>query len=239
MAEPFSESWFYAPGLDKPGDRYALPDDEAHHLRKVLRIRVGETVIASNGRGAVFTCRTAENRGGIELEAENAFFPPAKPYTVTMVLSLLKGRDLEEPVEALVQLEVARISIVLTDHTQEFKGQDHSSLVKRLRAKSVTGLKQAKKPWLTEIDEPVDLQTWRMRNPGLNMVVLDLGEDRLPQSKEDGMAILCGPEGGFSQRELEWMKGEGAYAMGLGPTRIRAIHAPIISIGKLMGTGFT
>jgi 16S rRNA (uracil1498-N3)-methyltransferase len=234
VAEAFSESWFYAPDLNAPGDRFRLPDDEAHHLRKVLRLRVGTPVIAGNGRGLAFTCATSDAGDGVELEAIVPVGPPQEEPRITLALSLLKGRDLEEPVDALCQLEIARISIVITDRSQEFKGQDHSRLVERLRAKAIVGLKQAKKPWLTVIEEPQSLESWREKHRTLNLVTLHPGEDRLPPVGSE-IALLCGPEGGLSDRELVWLGSQGGYHMGLGPTRIRAVHAPILAFGKLLG----
>jgi 16S rRNA (uracil1498-N3)-methyltransferase len=237
VAEPFSESWFYAPGLEAPGDRFRLPDEEAHHLRKVLRLRPGQTVIAANGHGAAFVCEVREaGNGGAELRAGSAFPHAQPPPRVILVLSLLKGRDLEEPVDALCQLAVARIAVVTTDHTQEFKGQDHARLMERLRAKAMVGLKQAKKAWLTAIEGPESLEAWRERNRERDLVALHPGEDRLPGAGRPA-ALLCGPEGGFSDRELRWLEAQGGYRMGLGPTRLRAVHAPIVAIGKWMGLG--
>ncbi|MBW8890294.1 MAG: 16S rRNA (uracil(1498)-N(3))-methyltransferase [Fibrobacteres bacterium] len=234
MAEAFSESWFYAPDLNAPGDRFRLPEDESHHLRKVLRLRMGTPVIAGNGRGLAFTCATSEAGSGVELKAVTALAPQQEQPRVRMVLSLLKGRDLEEPVDALCQLEIARISIVITDRSQEFKGQDHSRLVERLRAKAIVGLKQSKKPWLTTIEEPQSLESWRQKHPDLKVVTLHPGEDRLPPVGSE-IALLCGPEGGLSDRELAWLESQGGYRMGLGPTRVRAVHAPILAFGKLLG----
>jgi 16S rRNA (uracil1498-N3)-methyltransferase len=237
VAEPFSESWFHAPGLEAEGDRARLDPDEAHHLRKVLRIRMGEAVIASNGRGTAFACATREAAGGVELIAEAIHARSPQPPPLNMVLSLLKGRDLEEPVEALAQLEIHRIFLVITDHTQEFKGQDHTRLLERLRAKSLVGLKQAKKAWLTEVTAPRPLKAWRAEHPELRLVVAAPGGDaRLPGPGE-AYALAVGPEGGFSAAETAWFAEQGCGSLSLGPTRIRGMHAPLLAAGKLMGLG--
>jgi len=153
------------------------------------------------------------------------------------VLSLLKGRDLEEPVEGLCQLEIHAIHLVTTDHTQEFKGQDHGKLVDRLRAKSLVGLKQAKKRWLTAIHEPVPIREFRRKHADLDLVLLDMGEDRLPERFAGAFAVVTGPEGGFSPPEIAWMTEAGCYRMSLGATRIRGTHAPMLACGKLLGKG--
>ena len=57
----------------------------------------------------------------------------------------------------------------------------------------------------------------------------------MPKSFEKEFAVLVGPEGGFSEAELEWLEKSGSYRMGLGPTRLRGSHAPLVACGKLMG----
>ena len=237
MEKAFSESWFYAPGMEAAGDTYLMPGSEAHHLTKVLRVPAGTRVTASNGTGSVFLCGTAESGDTLELTALEILATSPAPPTVNLALSLLKGRDLEEPVEGLSQLEIHNIFLVTTDHTQEIKGQDHSKLLDRLRAKSLVGLKQAKKAWLTEIHAPATLKDWREAWQGLKMVVAAPGADRGLPGPGVPYALAIGPEGGFSDRESEWFAIQGAGSLSLGNSRIRATHAPLLAAGKLMGLG--
>ncbi|MDB5104536.1 MAG: ribosomal methyltransferase RsmE [Fibrobacteres bacterium] len=237
MEKPFEESWFHAP-LAEVGDRAILSAEESHHLRKVLRVQMGRCVVVSNGSGRVFLSETRGNGENVELEALEPRLREPDPPRLRLVLGLLKGRDLEEPVEGLCQLAVESIHLVTSDHSQEFKGQDHGRLVERLRAKSVTGLKQAKKAWLTSIHDPLPLRKWRDANPDLPLVLLHPGGDSLPAVPPDRLAMLTGPEGGFSAAELTWLEEQGCYRMGLGPTRIRGTHAPLIACGKLLGLGY-
>lgn len=238
MPDSFSESWFFAPGLAAPGDRVLLPDEEAHHLRKVLRIPRGASVIAGDGKGKTFSCTVQDaGNGALSLEAVALLARAAAPPRLHMVLALLKGRDLEEPVEALAQLEIRAIHLVITEHCQVFKGQDHSRLLERLRAKSLAGLKQAKKSWLTEITGPLPLRAWREAHTEPALVVAAPGRDRgLPPPGAE-YALAIGPEGGFSSAEMEWFEAQGCGRLSLGPTRIRGMHAPLLAAGKLMGLG--
>ena len=237
MAARFSESWFHAPDLRAPGDVSPLPDDEAHHLRKVLRLAPGDEVIASDGRGSVFACAVREAGRGLALDAMERLSGPSAPPRLNLVLALLKGRDLEEPIEGLSQLEIHRIFLVTSDHTQEFRGQDHARLLERLRAKSLVGLKQAKKPWLTEIAAPVPLRDWRKAHPDLALVLTAPGADSGLPAPGTAYAVAVGPDGGFSSAEAGWFRDQGAGVLTLGPTRIRGTHAPLLAAGKLMGLG--
>ena len=218
------------------GDQATLSVDEAFHMRKVLRIQLGRQVVASNGQGGIFLCETEPAKGGgLDLVAVKCVNMETIPPRLNMVLSLLKGRDLEEPVDGLCQLNIRAIHLVTTDHTQEFKGQNHDRLVERLRGKSLVALKQAKKAWLTEIHEPLPLREWRERFASMSLILLHPGKDRIPERIEGDCGILTGPEGGFSQAELDWLEKENCHRMGLGETRIRATHAPLLACGKLMG----
>ena len=234
LGRPFEESWFYAP-IAETGGTALLSEEESHHLRKVLRVPIGRNVVASNGAGGVFECETRDRNGAVELVAVDQRILEPKAPKLNLVLSLLKGRDLEEPVEGLCQLEVNTIHLVTTDHTQEFKGQDHGKLVERLNAKSLVGLKQAKKAWLTRIHAPVPLRSFTISHPEIKLILLEQGQDRIPDSIAKPFALLTGPEGGFSIAEIEWLRQLDVYSLGLGLTRIRAVHAPLLACGKLMG----
>lgn len=237
MEATFDETWFYAP-LQAIGDRAILPESESSHLQKVLRIRPGRRIVVTNGQGSVFECDTRSSSGELEIESVAILSENPIPPSLHLLLALLKGRDLEDPVEGLCQLPIASIQLVTTDFTQEFKGQDHSKLVERLRMKSLVGLKQAKKPWLTEIYEPVSLRGWRSSHANEPMIIAHPGPDLLPADSLETLHLLIGPEGGFSQSELDWLiESEKLYRLGLGITRIRAAHAPMLACGKLMGLG--
>jgi 16S rRNA (uracil1498-N3)-methyltransferase len=234
--KPFEENWFHAP-IHGIGGKALLSAEESHHLRKVLRVRMGRSVVVSNGEGGVYRCATRERGDAVELEAEELLKLEPEPPRLNLALSLLKGRDLEEPVEGLCQLAVNAIHLVTTDHTQEFKGQDHGKLVERLRAKSLVGLKQAKKPWLTQVHAPMPIRSFREKHTSLELILLELGEDRLPSVFPGPFALVTGPEGGLSAAETAWLLDSGCHRMGLGSTRLRGTHAPLLACGKLMGLG--
>lgn len=238
MDSLFEETWFYAP-LRNVGDRARLADEEASHLRKVLRIKTGTNVLVSNGQGQVFECETFDGAGAVEVLAVALHRLEPQPPQLNLVLGLLKGRDLEEPVEAVCQLPVQSIHLVTTDFSQEFRHQEYGRLMERLRQKSLAGLKQAKKTWLTTVHPPVPLREWGKAHEGGTLVLAHPGPDQLPSKPEGDFYLLIGPEGGFSPDELGWLlNGKKCHTLGLGDTRIRAVTAPLLACGKLMGLGW-
>ncbi len=236
----YDDSWF----LLKPAGNgsWEIPEDELHHIRDVLRLKPGAMLHAADGRGLVERVELRDTARHWTAQRVETLQWQASPPPLSLVLAVLKGRDLEEPVEGLCQLPISDIHLVFTDHCQVHKDQSFSKLMERLRLKSLVALKQAKKSWLTEVHAPVTLREWRTAREKEALVVLHPGPDRLPPRNgrdTERVNILCGPEGGFSHAELEWLwKQTDVYPLGLGETRLRATHAPLVACGKLMGLGW-
>lgn len=236
MRELFDETWFFAP-LHDAGEVADLPREESHHLRRVLRVPPGARIRVVNGMGTLFECSTEDAGGGVRIRAEGILEQQPRP-ALSMALAVLKGRDLEEPVEGLCQLNLDRIELVICDHSQVFKGQDFGKMLERLRQKSTVSSKQAKKAWLTRILDPVPFRDWLRQNSASRILAALPGPDRLGERPREPFQLLVGPEGGFSRDEMSALAHPSIGSLGLGPTRIRATHAPLVAAGKLMGLGW-
>jgi 16S rRNA (uracil1498-N3)-methyltransferase len=239
----FDESWFYVPDVDLEDLRLAkkveLPSEEVHHAFQVLRLREGQSIVVSNGRGDVLA-------GVLSGSSKSGFFLPTDRHrekapepTASLATAILKGKDSEDPIAACCQLPIADVFLLRTEHSQFFNGQDHEKLLQRLRQKSIVALKQARKPYLTRIHAPIPLVEWRQTQSDSVLVYAHPGVDTLPTKAGQKFSLCIGPEGGFSASELTWFLNEKqSYRMGLGETRLRAEQAPLVGLGKLMGLGW-
>jgi 16S rRNA (uracil1498-N3)-methyltransferase len=231
----FDETWFYAPlsrGLAS-GSAVMLPPEEAHHAFRVLRLRPGAEIAVTNGEGSVYRAVLHDDVGHLEiLEAA----PYEEAPRLGVGLPILKGKDTEQPAEAICEFAVRDLFLLKLDHCELFKGQDFSKMAERLRVKSLTALKQAKKAWLTRIHAPQDLRAWRAAHRAIPLALAHPGEDTVPSPLPAELHVLTGAEGGFSAAELEYLFfQENVYRLSLGPTRLRAIHAPVAAMGSLTG----
>jgi len=226
----FDETWFYAPVVE--GALTAvLPDEEVNHAR-VLRLKPGATIVVTTGEGSVYRATLRDDKGGLDIVERLRHDP--EPPGIGVGLPLLKGRDTEQPGEAICEFDVRDLFLLNLDHCETFKGQDHSKLVERLRAKSLTALKQAKKSWITRVHAPQSLTEWRAANSSVPLIVAHPGESTVPSPRPANVHLLSGPEGGFSESELAFLFGEAkAFTLSLGETRLRAIHAPVAALGAL------
>jgi 16S rRNA (uracil1498-N3)-methyltransferase len=231
----FDETWFYAP-LREVGESAELPAEEAHHAFRVLRLKPGTEIVVSNGAGSAFLTRlTHLTPEGAGIEVLDRIRHDAEPPGLSLALGLLKGREVEIPVEAACEFPLSQVFLLQTDHSSEFNDQSFDRLLERLRQKSLVALKQAKKTWLTRIHPPQPLRSWREEHRAVPIALAHPGPSTLPSPLPAMLHLLVGPEGGFSNGELEYLLAqENTYRLGLGPTRLRAMHAPLAAIGNLL-----
>ena len=111
---------FYAPAAEHPGDVVDLPRDEAQHLVRVLRLKVGVAVRIFNGRGAEFTAVVAmasKDGARVRVEESQATVPEAR-VAVTLAQAVLKADKMDDVVRDAVMMGVAAIQPLVTDRTE-------------------------------------------------------------------------------------------------------------------------
>lgn len=220
---------FYAPNLSQSDSTVVLPADEAMHAVKVLRLKVGDAVHVTDGRGSIFeTTVIAIGKKDVQLRVDSRRFEPREPLPV-LAVGMIKSRErLEWLVEKSVELGVSKLILMQTERSERSHVRED-----RLRAIQVSAMKQCLTSWLPELVTGVPFEA-----------VLDEGklahqpiyiahekassESRLPHvDTPDAPLLLVGPEGGFSDREVQLALDAGAAMVSLGPRRLRAETAAL------------
>ena len=199
-----------------------LSDDAFHHLGRVLRLRAGAAVVASDGRGR---WRTAAITGGPTLEVTGECHfeaPPAR--RVGVAFAPAKGDRPEWAVQKMTECGVDRIVPLICDHgVVRWSGERARRATDKLERVALEASAQCRRAYLPMITPPVTLDAF------LDLVVADGSTAALthpggapPSADLDWMMV--GPEGGWSERELSL-----APAVGLGPNVLRAETAAVIA----------
>lgn len=199
----------------------ALDDDDAHHLA-VLRVRAGDPITVSDGAGRWRAARfgsTIEPLGPVTLVAR-----PAPP--ITMVFAPVKGDRPEWVVQKLTELGVDRIIPMESDRSVvRWHGDRASSHTARLRRISREAAMQSRQCYLPEVSAPLDFARASLL-PGVCLAHRDGDPPDLAR-----FAVLVGPEGGWSDRELE----ADLPHLRLGPSVLRAETAAVTAAALLTG----
>jgi len=236
---------FFAPALDAGDETVALPRDEAEHLRRVLRLGVGDTVSAFDGRGHEFLARVASIvRRDVRLQLLARVEPPPEPgVPLTLVQAVLKGDKMDDVVRDAVMLGVAAIQPIVTRRSESTVAMLlKSARVDRWRRVALASVKQSRRAVLPEVRVPLTLETFlgepppsarlMLVEPGAGAEVERLAAWRAAPSPTDA-AVLIGPEGGWTEPEWRAAKAAGVRLITLGPRTLRADAVPIAAISVL------
>lgn len=199
-----------------------LAGDDSHHLARVLRLRDGETVTVSDGRGSWRACTwhdgTVQPVGDVHTE-------PAPSPRLAVALVPVKGDRTDDAVERLVETGIDEV-IVLgpTDHSVVRRDSGRAAAgVERLARVARAAAMQSRRVWLADVTGPVSLADVLARD---GAAIAEPGAD----ASLDGVTtVVVGPEGGFSQRETAMA----LRCVGLGEGILRAGTAATV-VGTLM-----
>ena len=110
----------YVPSLDARSRTTTLPDDEAVHIRRVLRVKVGQAVRLFDGRGGEVDARViSADRAGVVVEIGEPVVSALEwPVRVTLAQAVLKGDKIDDVIRDAVMMGVAAVQPLLTARTE-------------------------------------------------------------------------------------------------------------------------
>ena len=210
--------------------RVTFDAQQTHHLARVLRLRPGDTVVASDGAGHDYTVRLDAVRpratGVVVGVAETA---GESPLAVTLVQGLPKGDKLETIVRAATELGVARVIPALAARTvvRLADGQAAARLARWQRV-AREAAKQCGRRVVPEVAPARSLEAcldeareadlalclWEGDAPPLGAALTDIERPRR-------VVVLVGPEGGLERREVDAARARGWRVVGLGARILR------------------
>ncbi len=229
----------YAPG-GEVGGSIALDREEAHHLVRVRRVAVGETVIAFDGQGTSWLCRLADiGKHAAWLEViERAEPDPvaASMPEVWLGTAVPKGDRFDWIVEKATELGVARIVPLAC---QRSVVEPRATKLDRLRRTIVEACKQCGRDLLAEITEPVSIQNFLAEGTesGIRLFA-DRGPANLAKiaavnPRPECVRVCVGPEGGWTDSERDLAHENGWQTVGLGPHVLRIETAAIAAAAAI------
>ncbi len=213
----------------------ALTPEQAHYVRNVMRLADGAEVLLFNGHDGEWRARIGASgkRGATALPQEQTR-PQPETFGLRYAFAPLKHARLDYMVQKAVEMGASRLSPVLTQFTQVNRTNPE-----RMRANVIEAAEQCGILALPEIDEAVPLQKWLASlDPAAAIVFCDENaEETSPvealraAGKNRELAVLIGPEGGFSEAERRLLIGrDSVIRLSLGPRILRADTAAVAAL---------
>lgn len=223
-----SAAHVFVASLDAP---FLEPGDE-HHLVRVLRLRDGDAVSASDGQGRWRRCVM---RGGtIEAAGEIADDGPARPCTIAAAMP--KGDRLDWMVQKLTEVGVQRIVLLEAAYgVVRWDAERAGRQLERLARIAREAAAQSRRTRLPVIDGPLPCSAL-LGEPGA--AVADPDGRPLVSAPVHG-PLLIGPEGGWSPEERAAAATAGAETVSLGSTVLRVETAAVVAAAVVMAADAT
>lgn len=225
-----------------------LKGDDFHYLCHVRRHRQGDELRVKTPRGELWKARMLSVQ---EKTCRLELMEPLDPARVShrdmeLYFCLPKGKKSDLIIRQAVEAEVFRIQPLTSDHSLVRIKDEKESLLKLERWSKIVreALQQSGSPVVTEILPPRALKTLgKMEEKDvffLHQVARQESElvQKVSQENQRPVAVIIGPEGGFSDSEVERMESLGYLPVYLGETVLRAETAAIFAtavVRTLMG----
>lgn len=212
-----SAAHVFVESLDAP----ALNPDDQHHLARVLRLRVGEAVSVTDGRGGWRICRFA-GLDHLEPDSEVHYEPRPTP-ALTIGFALPKADRPEWIVQKLTEIGIDSIVVLHAERSVVRWESDRADRhIAKLRKVAREAAMQSRRVWLPTISGPVQVSDVATASSAL--ADPDGGALSL-----DTPMVLIGPEGGWSPAELD----QPARHVCLGSTILRVETAALVAAAQL------
>lgn len=228
-------SFYLPPALWGP--ECVLDGQEARHLAQALRITAGEEVRLLDGAGhvGIFSVEKVGKRE-VALRRVSEEVHPRPGSLPIMALAWSKATRRGFFMEKAVELGVHEIWLWQSDHSQ---GKVPADVKESWQSQMVAGIKQCANPWLPAVHVlPGGVEELARRSASADHKLLPWEQQEdVPMltpalAGQPGVSVyVIGPEGGFSQREIEHLRAQHFCPVSLGSRVLRCETAATLCLG--------
>ncbi len=229
MALPF----FYISDYNEAQKQIVLNEETSKHMVQVLRMKVGEQINLTDGKGNLLTCEiTDDHKKHCVVEVKSGIQHSKSKTNVTIAISLLKNANrFEWFLEKATEIGVAEIIPLVCERTEKEKFRQD-----RMQGIVISAMLQSQQVWLPVLHEPTafeKLQDWKYKE-GQNFIAHCIDGEKSglanqPINQSANRLICIGPEGDFTPKEIELALQQQFIPVSLGETRLRTETAGVVA----------
>ncbi len=229
--------------------RYIIIDDrnELHHMRRVLRLAPGDELDISDKTSFEYRTRIeslSEDEARL-LILDKQKFAREPRLKITLYQGIPKGSKMDEIIQRSVELGVLTIAPVFMERTVVVDRGNFGKKLARWQKISAEAVKQCRRGLVPQVSEPQDFAALLDELSNYDLVVFpyeneenytlkDLLRQEAAGRAIKTVAVLIGPEGGFSEKEAQMLADRGIAGVSLGRTILRTETAGPAAIAMIM-----
>ncbi len=219
---------------DLADGRCTVRGEDFHHLVRVRRAVEGDEIELRLQDGTLLSGRIASiGKDALIAEIIDKKAPFAVSLKLTLYAALLKGKKFDLVVQKAAELGLARVVPVATERTVPEVGEKESRRLERWNRIAAEAAKQCMRADLPEVGRVLAFGEALGEGHGARIIAhpgggMSVRGIRREAGAVNEAALLVGPEGGFSEREIEAAAADGWRTMSFGSTQLRAETAAIV-----------
>jgi 16S rRNA (uracil1498-N3)-methyltransferase len=212
-----------------------LADDEAHHAVNVMRHKVGDIIVASDGKGMVYEAKIGRVSDSlVEAKILKERRMQNEPISsITVAQGIIKGSRMDYAVEKLTELGVRRIVPFISARSAVVP-EEGGEKAARWRRIAIGAMKQSERSIAPEISEVTSFDKLLLLSKKHDLFLMGWEKEKrnkvlgIDLKNAKSVLLLVGPEGGFTEEEVEGARSAGAVALSLGERKLRAETASVV-----------
>ena len=231
---------FFISPDDIHGDAISLTGEDVRHIRKVLRHKAGDTLTLSDGCGTDYTAGITEilpDRITLQITGSKQTDSEMR-LSVTLFQCIPKSGKMDFITQKCTELGVARIVPVESEHA--VGKPDSPQRIARYRKIAAEAAKQCGRGIIPTVEEPITFADAVNRFSEFDLVIMPYEGAKEGSLREAlsaparSAALLIGPEGGFSDKEVALAKAHGASIVTLGKRILRTETAGCATLAMIL-----
>jgi len=219
------------------GNHATLTGPHAEHLSRVLRAQVGQEFDIATGdqvrRGRITRIQTDR----VEFEL-NEIIPVSSPPHLTLALSIFKFDRMDWAIEKCTELGVARIIPVIARRTEAHLAAAAAKRVERWQRLVRQAAEQCRRVSPPEVSQPIKLKDALALQGSTRILLSESEKDTMLtdalQAAPSSIVLALGPEGGWTDAEIDQFREAGWSSASLGVTILRAETAAIAAVAVVL-----
>jgi 16S rRNA (uracil1498-N3)-methyltransferase len=213
-----------------------LEEGAARHLSSALRMSVGQSIILFDGHGGEYSAALTEVKKSKVWVAVNEFSDKdlESPLKIQLAIGISRGERMDWIVQKATELGATEITPLFTERCEvKLSGERLEKKTRHWQQIAISACEQCQRNIVPIINSAAMIDQY-LADPviGLKLVLHHRTEKRLTEmtNSNNNIALLVGPEGGLSDREIESAIKHNFAALALGPRVLRTETAPLAAI---------
>ncbi len=210
---------------------FTLSEETSRHISQVLRMKEGEEIIITNGKGyTLFANIISPDKKKTKARFISKEFSEPPVQKTAIAISLIKNNNrFEWFIEKATEIGISKIIPLICRRSEKthFK-------IERIRSILISAMLQSQQSWLPELSEPVKIsKVIKNENYDQKFIAHCIDDEKKELkglvSDSASKIILIGPEGDFTEEEIQAAIQENYIPVSLGKTRLRTETAGIVA----------